>query len=77
MLNEAGIDRVYLACGATDLRKSIDGLAVLVKEGFERKRKITPTYHRGGGKNKLNYSSGKQEVEFPTTAGVDPGHLYP
>ncbi|WP_338825750.1 IS66 family insertion sequence element accessory protein TnpB [Neomoorella thermoacetica] len=35
MLNEAGIDRVYLACGATDLRKSIDGLAVLVKEGFE------------------------------------------
>ena len=35
MLNEAGIDRVYLACGATDLRKSIDGLAALVKEEFE------------------------------------------
>lgn len=35
MLNEFGIDRVYLACGATDLRKSVDGLAVLVKEGFE------------------------------------------
>ena len=35
MLNAFGIDRVYLACGATDLRKSIDGLAVLVKEGFE------------------------------------------
>lgn len=35
MLNDVGIDRVYLACGATDLRKSIDGLAVLVKEGFE------------------------------------------
>lgn len=35
MLNEANIDRVYLACGSTDLRKSIDGLAVLVKEGFE------------------------------------------
>jgi transposase len=29
------LDRVYLACGSTDLRKSIDGLAVLVKEGFE------------------------------------------
>jgi transposase len=26
--------RVYLACGITDLRKSIDGLAVLVQEGF-------------------------------------------
>ncbi|MCR4443545.1 MAG: IS66 family insertion sequence element accessory protein TnpB [Peptococcaceae bacterium] len=34
MLNEIGIERVYLACGATDLRKSIDGLAVLVREGF-------------------------------------------
>ena len=29
------MERVYLACGSTDLRKSIDGLAVLVKEGFE------------------------------------------
>jgi transposase len=27
-------DRVYLACGPTDLRKSIDGLAALVQEGF-------------------------------------------
>jgi len=35
MLNEVAIDRVYLACGVTDLRKSIDGLAVLVREGFE------------------------------------------
>jgi transposase len=35
MLDETSIDQVYLACGVTDLRKSIDGLAVLVKEGFE------------------------------------------
>lgn len=33
MLN-SGIDCVYLAMGATDLRKSIDGLAVLVTESF-------------------------------------------
>ncbi|WP_425387748.1 IS66 family insertion sequence element accessory protein TnpB [Aneurinibacillus terranovensis] len=26
---------MYLACGSTDSRKSIDGLAVLVKEEFE------------------------------------------
>lgn len=26
--------QVYLACGVTDLRKSIDGLAVIVKESF-------------------------------------------
>lgn len=35
MLNEVNIDRVYLARGNTDMRKSIDGLAVLVKEGFD------------------------------------------
>lgn len=35
MLNELSLDQpVYLACGSTDLRKSIDGLAALVKEGF-------------------------------------------
>lgn len=35
MIREASLERVYLACGCTDLRKSIDGLAVLVKEGFQ------------------------------------------
>ncbi len=29
------VQRGYLACGNTDMRKSIDGLAVLVKEQFE------------------------------------------
>lgn len=27
--------RVYLACGSTDMRKSIDGLAALVQESFQ------------------------------------------
>ncbi|QQX25060.1 IS66 family insertion sequence element accessory protein TnpB [Heyndrickxia sporothermodurans] len=35
MLKEVTVDRVYLAQGVTDLRKSIDGLAALVKEEFE------------------------------------------
>src|ERR1700677_2286675 len=35
MLTECGSDRVYLACGATDLRKSIDGLAAVVQYSFE------------------------------------------
>lgn len=35
MITEIRLERVYLACGSTDLRKSIDGLSVLVKEGFE------------------------------------------
>lgn len=35
MLNEVQVNQVYLACGSTDMRKSIDGLAALVQEGFK------------------------------------------
>jgi len=34
MLTDASGAPVYLACGATDLRKSIDGLAALVQQAF-------------------------------------------
>lgn len=33
MLN-VGDKKIYLACGQTDMRKSINGLSVLVQEGF-------------------------------------------
>ena len=36
MLNDfTGADQVYIACGYTDLRKGIDGLARLVQQPFE------------------------------------------
>ena len=36
MLNNfTGADKVYIACGYTDLRKGIDGLARLVQQQFE------------------------------------------
>ena len=35
MLDEATYGQVYLATGVTDMRKSIDGLAVLVTERFK------------------------------------------
>jgi hypothetical protein len=35
MLTDIGADRIYLACGATDMRKSIDGLSALVQVGFD------------------------------------------
>ena len=36
MLNDfTGADKVYIACGYTDLRKGIDGLAWLVQQQFE------------------------------------------
>ena len=35
MLNDfTGADRVYIACGYTDLRKGIDGLASMVQQQF-------------------------------------------
>ncbi|WP_138753062.1 IS66 family insertion sequence element accessory protein TnpB [Paenibacillus sinopodophylli] len=34
MLNLAPASQVYLACGSTDMRKSIDGLAAIVQEQF-------------------------------------------
>jgi transposase len=34
MINHMSFEKVYLACGSTDMRKSIDGLAALVQEGF-------------------------------------------
>lgn len=35
MLKEiTSYDGIYLACGATDLRKSVDGLAIIVKQEF-------------------------------------------
>ena len=34
MIPDNGTACVYLACGVTDLRKSIDGLAALVSEAF-------------------------------------------
>lgn len=34
MLTLSSAHRVYLACGSTDLRKSIDGLAAIIQERF-------------------------------------------
>jgi transposase len=35
MLSFSNSTQVYLACGATDLRKSIDGLAAIIQMGFK------------------------------------------
>lgn len=34
MLNISGIEKVYLAVGSTDMRRSIDGLAAIVQQCF-------------------------------------------
>ena len=35
MLTESPVRAIHLACGATDMRKSIDGLAAVVQLTFE------------------------------------------
>ncbi|MBV1819199.1 IS66 family insertion sequence element accessory protein TnpB [Clostridium cochlearium] len=35
MLNIDKVEKVYLACGYTDLRKSIDGLVMIVQNQFK------------------------------------------
>ncbi|WP_193646570.1 IS66 family insertion sequence element accessory protein TnpB [Bacillus cereus] len=42
-MSEIAIEKVYLAQGATDLRKSIAGLATVVKEEFEIKNHLVLT----------------------------------
>jgi transposase len=34
MLNISGTEKIYLACGSTDMRRSIDGLAAIVQQCF-------------------------------------------
>jgi hypothetical protein len=70
MLNEAGIEQVYLACGITDLRKSIDGLAVLVKESFELDP-FSPSLFVfcNRQRDKLKFSIGKQ-MAFGSTHSI-------
>jgi len=35
IINEIPAERVYIACGYTDMRRSIDGLAALVQQAFK------------------------------------------
>ena len=35
MLSHSGFEKVYLACGSTDMRKLIDGLAAIVQQRFK------------------------------------------
>ncbi len=35
MLNLDSIDKVYIACGYTDMRKAVDGLTAIVQEKFQ------------------------------------------
>lgn len=41
MLKDLTADNIYIICGHTDMRKSIDGLAALVQQQFHYKQCIS------------------------------------
>ena len=54
MLTEvSSISHIYIACGHTDLRKSIDGLAAIVQESFKMNPfQLLPAFKRPDRKRK-------------------------
>ena len=74
-----GAEKVYIACGYTDLRKGIDGLATLVQSQFQldpftntlflfcgrRKDRIKALYWEGNGFVLLSLGEWFQPVEKP------------
>lgn len=56
MLNNIHFDKVYLSCRETDMRKSINGLAVIVQEAFSLdpfENTLYVFYNRGRDKIKI------------------------
>ena len=52
MLNIQKVENAYLACGFTDLRKSVNGLSIIVESKFKmatNKRKYCRNYIKGIG----------------------------
>ena len=45
MMRPAGDVAVYLCRDIVDMRKSINGLSILVEQAMERKRSINPSFH--------------------------------
>lgn len=57
VMDGSGIQRVYLAYGATDMRQSIDGLAAMVQASF-RLDPFAPAVFVFGNRQRRCYYSG-------------------
>lgn len=91
MLNDfSGADRVYIACGYTDLRRGIDGLATIVQQQFlldpftntlflfcgRRRDRIKALYWEGNGFVLLYKRLESGSFQWPRT-GVEAKALTP
>lgn len=47
----AGIRRVVLACGTVDLRKGIDGLAMIIGDQFRKRADVLAKGYTGGSRS--------------------------
>lgn len=80
MLNDfTGAEKIYIACGYTDMRKGIDGLATLVEQRFQlnpftntlflfcgkRRDRIKALYWEGDGFVLLNKRLEQGEYQWP------------
>ena len=76
MLNDfTGADKVYIACGYTDLRKGIDGLARMVQQQFALDPFTTHcSCSAGGAETGLRDYTGKRTVLFWSTSGWNRVH---
>lgn len=83
MLNDfTGADRIYIACGYTDLRRGIDGLAAIVQQQFElnsftntlflfcgrRRDRIKALYWEGNGFVRLYKRLESGSFQWPRSA---------
>lgn len=62
-------ENVYIACGHTDMRKSIDGLTALVQDHFKMMKPITWQQFRW-------LMEGLQVEQKKAIRPVDPGSVY-
>lgn len=76
MLNDfSGADRVYIACGYTDLRKGIDGLARMVQQQFELDPFTNTLFlFCGGAETGSRDYTGKRTGLFCSTSGWNRVH---
>ena len=72
MLNNAtGFDRIYIACGYTDLRQGIDGLTAVIRRqlGVDPFQKNVLFMFCGRKRTKSSTSSGRVTVFCYSTSG--------
>ena len=80
MLNDfTGADQVYIACGYTDLRKGIDGLARFVQYYADYLAKVNATMHlnhKPGEVMQVDWAGDTAAVIDTNTGEIIPAYVF-